>query len=77
MKLSIKSLKKALVAGAAIAMTMSLTSQAMAEKFRLSASASATDERAKAVNKFLAPAINSFGKFEAHWGQHYLNKAQS
>ncbi len=38
------------------------------QTFRLSASSSASDDRAVAINQYLAPVINEFGTFEGHWG---------
>ena len=61
--------RRAVLVGAAIA-SAALASSAVAQDkitLRLSSPASATDQRAVALEQVFAPAVADFAKFEGHW----------
>ena len=62
--------RRAVLVGAAVASAAALVSSALAQDkitLRLSSPASATDQRAVALEEVFAPAVADFANFEGHW----------
>jgi tripartite ATP-independent transporter DctP family solute receptor len=68
--MTISSLRRNIVASAAVGVLALMTSGAFAAdmiKLRLSAPSSPTDQRAVALTEVFAPAVKGFATFEPHW----------